>query len=396
VRTRDVRLDFLRGAALLVLLLDHAEEISRVQVLSFVTYAPIGVSTAAEVFIFLSGLVFGFAYEAVLRTHGYVRVHARCFARAWQIYLLHVASLIFTVGAVSIIGWSLNASRTPAPAVSNDTLVSFLALQWNPQYFDILPLYIVLLLYTPFLFPLAHRSPASAISLSLLVYLIPQLAYANQTIDGLPFSGALYYNPLAWQLLFVIGITLGFALKRGRHIPRLTFSQLCVVAAILVVAGLWYKGVRIAAVMDWFGQGNYVKGQGVPFDLPMIDKPTLGPFRLLHFLLTAWFVASVMPSAESRLWSRPVTQAIAVCGRHGLEMFVVGIVLTYAIGTVMHAVNGGYMEMLALDAAGVLLTLVSAQVVDWRKREPWRSARVPAPTMASSTSQVSWQTRLGA
>lgn len=396
MRTRDVRLDFLRGAALLVLLLDHAEEFSRVQVLSLLTYAPIGVSTAAEVFIFLSGLVFGLAYEAVLRTHGYVRVHARCFARAWQIYLLHVASLIFTVGAVAIIGWSLGASHTPAPAVSNDTLVSFLALQWNPQYFDILPLYIVLLLYTPFLFPLAHRSPTSAISLSLLFYLVAQLAYSNHATESLPFSSALYYNPLAWQLLFVIGVTLGFALKRGRRIRPLTFSQLALVAGVLVVAGLWYKGVRVAALLDWFGQGDYVKGQGVAFDLPMIDKPTLGPFRLLHFLLTAWFVASVLPSAESRMWSRPVTQAIAVCGRHGLEMFVVGIVLTYAIGAVMHAVNGGYLEMLALDAVGVLLTLASAQVVDWRKREPWRTARVPAPTMPSSTRPVSWQTRLGA
>jgi hypothetical protein len=396
VRTRDVRLDFLRGTALLVLLLDHAEEISQVQVLSFVTYAPIGVSTAAELFIFLSGLVFGFAYEAVLRTQGYVRVHARCFARAWQIYLLHVASLIFTVGAASIVGWSLNAADTPAPAVSNDALVSFLALQWNPQYFDILPLYIVLLLYTPFVFPLAHRFPMSAIGVSLLVYLVPQLAYVNQSTDKLPFSSALYYNPLAWQLLFVIGITIGFALKQGRHIPRLTFRQLAVVAAVLVMAGLWYKGVRVAALLDWFEQGQYVKGQGVPFDLPMIDKPTLGPVRLLHFLLAAWFVASVMPSAESRVWSRPVAQSIAVCGRHGLEMFVVGIVLTYAIGTVMNAVNGGHLEMLALDAAGVLLTLASAHVVDWRKREPWRAGPVPAHTAATPASRVRWQTRLGA
>ena len=48
VRSRDLRLDVFRGLALVVLLIDHAEELSQVQLVSFLTYAPLGVSTAAE------------------------------------------------------------------------------------------------------------------------------------------------------------------------------------------------------------------------------------------------------------------------------------------------------------------------------------------------------------
>jgi len=353
-----------------------------------VTYAPFGVSTAAELFIFLSGLVFGLSYERVLRTHGYVRLHTRCFVRAWQIYLLHVACLVFTLGALSMLGQWLGAGDAPDifPAhglsASNEMLTAFLQLQQNPQYFDILPLYIVLMLFVPFLFPLLHRAPWAGLGVSALVWGLVQ--WASATGAALPFFQALYYSPLAWQLLFVIGIAAGFRATQGKPLPRLEGKTLLVALVALVIAALWYKGARINAIVGWFGNVQYVSGQGVPFDLPLIDKPTLGPLRLLHFLLLATLVAQLVPGRDSSQWRSAVCRTLALCGRNGLEMFVVGVVLTYMIGAVMLTLGGGPAMMLSLDLAGIVMLLACAHVVSWRKGEPWRMA-LPEATHVTPT-----------
>lgn len=376
--SRDPRLDVLRGLALLVLLVNHGEELSQTQVLSLVTYAPIGVSTAAELFIFLSGLVLGIAYWPVLASHGYVRMHTRCLARAWQIYLLHIASLVFTV--VAVVGLTAHFGTTLSGVfasqglvVSSDSLARFLQLEGNPQYFDILPLYIVFLLYVPFLLPLLRRHTAWGLGISTGLYLLAQFAkYSGQTAV-LPFSGALYYNPMAWQLLFVIGVTVGFRMREGQPLPRISGRGVLVAAGLLIVAAAWYKGVRLNAVTGWFAEVRYVPGQPVPFDVPLTDKSTLGPVRLVHFLLLAALAARWLPSQDSRVWRSRVAGALAVCGRHGLEVFVAGVVLTYVIGTVMRVSGGGDpVMMLALDLTGILALLAWAELVDWRRREPWR------------------------
>jgi len=383
VTARDPRLDVLRGVALLVLLVNHAEELSRTQVLSLVTYAPVGVSTAAELFIFLSGLVLGLAYWRVLGTQGYVRFHTRCLARAWQIYLLHLASLGFTVAAVVTLtayyGTSLSAVfPSQGLTVSTESLTRFLQLKYNPQYFDILPLYIVLLLYVPFMLPLLRRHPGMGLAASLAFYLVAQWGAVVGHAETLPFAAGFYYNPMAWQLLFVLGVAAGFRLREGRPMPHISGRGLLAVVGLLVVAAAWYKGVRLNAVTGWFADVAYVPGQPVPFDIPLTDKSTLGPFRLVHFLLLATVVAQWLPAPDSQVWQSRLGRRTAMCGRHGLEVFVAGVVLTYVIGTLMRIADGGRGLMFALDLAGMLALLAWADLVEWRRREPWRMGPIAA------------------
>lgn len=390
--TRDLRLDVFRGLALFVLLVDHAEEISGVQFLSFVTHAPVGVSTAAELFIFLSGLVLGLAYESVLRTHGYVRLHTRCLVRAWQIYLLHVACLVFTIVAVTLLAAWLGTqeAQTVLPrhglVASNEMLTGFLQLRTNPQYFDILPLYIILVLFVPFLFPLLHRWPWVGLGVSAAGYAIAQLAAHQGQASALPFGSSLYYSPLAWQLLFVIGIAIGLRVARGESPPTLSGRQVLAAVVALVVLGLWYKGVRVNAVLGLIGDVHYVKDHAIPYDVPFTDKSTLGAIRLAHALLLATLVAQFAPRADAAFWQTATCRSMALCGRHGLEMFVVGVTLTYSIGTTMRAVGGGLGLMLIFDAAGILALLACAHVVRWRKREPWR-VPMPEPGVPVAPSQ---------
>ena len=100
--TRDRRIDFFRGAALLFIYIDHIPG----NFLSRITLHNFGFSDAAELFVLLAGVSAAFAYgrrrdatSAVLQ-------------RAWTIYVAHVALLLAVAAALALI-----ASYTKHPSL---------------------------------------------------------------------------------------------------------------------------------------------------------------------------------------------------------------------------------------------------------------------------------------
>jgi hypothetical protein len=69
---RDLRIDFFRGLALLIVVADHIEGCAGKSVVREWTLVSLGFSDAAEVFVFLSGYVFALAYSKTLDQHGFV------------------------------------------------------------------------------------------------------------------------------------------------------------------------------------------------------------------------------------------------------------------------------------------------------------------------------------
>jgi hypothetical protein len=82
------------------------------------------------------------------------------------------------------------------------TIIQALLLKFKPANMDVLPLYIILLLlFPPILWLLQFRS-SLALGASALLYV---LAWEfNWNMPSYP-SGHWYFNPFAWQLLFVFG-----------------------------------------------------------------------------------------------------------------------------------------------------------------------------------------------
>src|SRR3954447_8726570 len=74
---RDVRIDFLRGVALLVIFVDH---IARNPLSAFTPQA-LGLSDAAEAFVFMSGIVCGIVYSKALLTRGWGAVWGKVLKR---------------------------------------------------------------------------------------------------------------------------------------------------------------------------------------------------------------------------------------------------------------------------------------------------------------------------
>src|SRR5215470_10626293 len=65
--TRDLRVDFFRGLALLIIFIDHIPE----NVFALITLRNFGFSDATEIFIFLSGYSAGYVFQLRERRQGF-------------------------------------------------------------------------------------------------------------------------------------------------------------------------------------------------------------------------------------------------------------------------------------------------------------------------------------
>ncbi len=85
-----------------------------------------------------------------------------------------------------------------------DAALALGSLRYVPDYFDILPLYIVLLAATPAMLVLAGRSPHLALGVSAALWLAVQFWPLN--LPAHPVGTKLwYFDPFAWQFLFFLG-----------------------------------------------------------------------------------------------------------------------------------------------------------------------------------------------
>ena len=92
-RRRIPEIDFWRGLALVVILVDHIPWNG----LDYLTPQNFGFSDAAEAFVFLSGASVSLAYASTLQKAGFRRVVERCATRAGKLYLVQIAIVACSV-----------------------------------------------------------------------------------------------------------------------------------------------------------------------------------------------------------------------------------------------------------------------------------------------------------
>ncbi len=83
-------------------------------------------------------------------------------------------------------------------------------------YFNILPLYIVLMLWAPVAVALALRSPLLALTVSIGLYAAARAFGLN--LPNWPEPGGWFFNPIAWQLVFTLGVVSAILWRDG--LPR--------------------------------------------------------------------------------------------------------------------------------------------------------------------------------
>ena len=204
---RDLRIDFFRGLALYMIIFDHIPG----DPLSKFTYARLGFSDAAEIFVFLSGVSCGIVYSRVLSRQGVSGLLRGVSWRALQIYTYYLIASLVTILliAVSRDVIAIPDNHQAFIALREDPLAaiqSAIFLVSPPDLPGILVLYLELTLFSiPMFLLIAARSSAAALLVSGGLWLLAQI-YP----DLLPrLADHSYFNPIAWQFIFCIGMFVG-------------------------------------------------------------------------------------------------------------------------------------------------------------------------------------------
>ncbi len=241
---RDLRLDLFRGVALWLIFLDHIPQ----NIVNWFTIRNYGFSDATEIFIFISGYTAAFVYGRAMRERGFVIASARILRRAWQIYVAHI--FLFTIFMAEI---AYVASTFDNPLYAEEmnildflkqpdvTIFQALLLKFKPVNMDVLPLYIVLLLFFPPMLVLLMWQPALALVGSALVYVLAWKFDWN--LPAYP-NGVWFFNPFAWQLLFVFGAWC--ALGGAKRLAGVLRSR--IVLAICIA----YLAFAFAITLTWY------------------------------------------------------------------------------------------------------------------------------------------------
>src|SRR6201991_3336183 len=362
---RDLRLDLFRGLALWLIFLDHIPS----NVVSWITIRNYGFSDATEIFIFISGFTAAFVYGRAMTERGFIISGGRILRRAWQIYVAHVFLFAIYLAEIAYVATSfenplyaeemniLDFLKNP-----DQTIIQALLLKFKPSNMDVLPLYIILLLlFPPILWLLLFRSTL-ALGASVLLYVLTW--EFNWNMPSYP-SGHWYFNPFAWQLLFVFGAWC--ALGGAQRLATVLRSPVTVSIAIayllfaFVISLTWYIPGMSQYVPHWLEEAIYP-----------VDKVNLDVLRFAHFLALAVVTVWVVPRDWEPLkwwWAWP----LIVCGQHSLEIFCLVVFLSFAAHFAMVEVSGALWMQIVVSAVGILIMIAAAGLIRWYKLAEGRS-----------------------
>ncbi len=370
-RQRDVRLDFFRGLAMFIIFIAHVPGNAWVQ---FVP-ARFGPSDATEMFVFCSGFASAIAFGSVFVRRGFVIGTTRVVFRCWQIYWAHI-TLFLIIVFFSVLGTNLASGEDYIKNLNllfffqepRKGILGFMTLTYVPNYFDILPMYMVILLMLPIIMLLKK------IHLSLVFLYCGGLYVATQFFN-LEFPAEWwsdrpwFFNPLAWQLIFYTGFVFGAGWIRipldntPLFIGALGFTILMV---ICYYSPIWNATPFLHTLSNSFFFGAF--------------KTNFGIIRWLHFVCLAYVVLYLLHNREQVL-ARPVFSPIVKVGQQALATFMASMTFSWIGGMALDEIGRDSGTWALVNLSGFALIIVIAYIVAFFKSEPWRQ-RQPSPKPA--------------
>ena len=355
---RDLRLDFFRGLSLFFIFIDHIPE----NLLSYFTFRSVAFSDAAEVFIFISGFTAALVYGRSFEENGGLYATAQIYRRVWQLYVAHIfLFVIFTAEVSYTIFVVRNPMFTDEMGVGDFletphiAIIRTLFLGFQPNFLDILPLYIVLLMGFPLVLFLLRRNTLLTVALSALLYVGVQLfGWAPRTF---PEHHSWFFNPLAWQFLFVFGAW--YAAVGAIQLQAVLQSKTAMALALLYLV----FGFAVAMSWQFHGLEAMFPQQLVKLIYP-IDKSSLSPLRLLHFMALAVVVARLLRHDWSGLMT-PGMKALIRCGENSLPIYCLSVPLALLAHVALKEISGGFAMQVAVSLAGIALMIAAATLMTW-------------------------------
>ena len=377
-KLRDPRLDFFRGLGMFIILIAHITN----NPWTLWIPARFGFSDATEIFVFCSGMASAIAFGGIFARAGWAMGTLRVAHRIWQVYWVHLGVFFLTLVLMLTLNMTglfprdeVNAlNLEPFLNTTGPNLIGLLTLTYVPNYFDILPMYLVILALIPVMIALAGLDPRLAIlaSVGLWVAATAGLDLPAEFWFAKPSDRAWFFNPFAWQLLFFTG----FALMAG-WLPapplRRWLVWTAVAVVVLSVPFAWGKIIgQVEVIRDLRRAGGV-----------LIDKSNFGILRYVHFLALAYLAwVAVGPGGKYLCQGGRARQAIALVSRVGqqsLAVFAASMVLARVLGAFLNLAGNGPLAALAVNLVGFGLIIGVAKLAAFFKSELWRTVRAPVP-----------------
>jgi hypothetical protein len=355
---RDVRLDLLRGLAMLILVVNHAG------LRSWLTLGTGSVLSAAETLVPISGVAVGMVFGRRWRRDGGRVVTRQLWSRARSIY---VAAAVLAV--LVWLGSLVPGLSTDAVTVTRHgdelysfgsvprTLLAIVTLEAGPWQTCILAFFVVTLLAAPLLLWVLDRGGWPVLLAGSVGLYVTGRGLGGGAV--LPSHSESPFPVLVWQLLFVVPLVFGFHRHR---IAQASFPGRRIASALLAAA------VAILAAIAVCLQVGLAPDAALRWQAAHFDKATLDPVRVLTMGSIALTLYLIVGLRRHRV-QRAVGWLLLPLGRNSFYVFLVHVPLCVVLASVPGLAGpGGGAGMLGNSLVlaayvGTLLVLVRRQVL---------------------------------
>ncbi|NEI72937.1 DUF1624 domain-containing protein [Rhizobium lusitanum] len=341
-------IDGLRGYFLVFMLINHLVFVGGYWML-LVNHDQLAFVEDAQGFVFLSGLLVGMVYSRKMAKAGYEQARQKIWDRAFELYRYAMGIVMVVLVAQMLLPDAYRIWHDWLGYTNFDEplrLAAIGALLFQPTFMDILPQYVVYMVFAPPVIWLCMNGkwPYVAVG-ALILWITGQLGLqrlateiVNRWIMGSDEEGIrVSFNLFGWQIVFFSGLMAG-VLTANRTIDwsKIFRPEATLLPKICLIICLFFLPLRISSAHELLPQ--FVLDKFATMEI----RADFGPVYLLNFPAVAiglvWLLMAgprhrnvhVRRLAAGVTWLFSLS-FLRLLGRHSLHVYVWHVAIVYIV-----------------------------------------------------------------
>lgn len=355
---RDVRLDLLRGLALVAISINHTQPLSpEATAYGIYQFGHLFSFNFTDVFILISGIVCGKVYSRVLIEKGFIECAVKSIRRASEIYAAYIICALAYVCIIWIGSEKLELDLG-LHAINGgylNTIIDIILLLNPKGFFDILSFYIIIMVFLPIIIFFILKNWILTLSISAFIWAfyfvgisIGHLLNNDFILSVLSSNHPLH--PLSWQFLFIVGIFFGNK-DYSTYVNYISLNNTIVLFSMYFIFTDFSR--QLSFGHHYFDQRQY-----------------LGPLRIIDLLFVSKLLYHFIPigNITNRYF---LLRVLSLCGKYSLFVFSVSVIINYILITMSAYYQPdriGYLLMILLSITATIASAYFRQHTKKRRR----------------------------